>query len=154
MNHVTMLVECVQVGARMDSWKNTVIAVRNLHHHFYLTIYTLNCFIIHYTFLWIIACRTGNYGKNCKFHCSSNCNSTCENIDESCKDCQEGWSRHCSKGNYKWPTEICFSKCLSQSNCKSLTLYLKIFILHICFHLKYLLWIPGTLLFYIVFTSH
>lgn len=52
------------------------------------------------TFLWIIACKAGSYGKNCSFQCSPNCNATCEPIDGSCEDCKEGSQRYC-KGNNK-----------------------------------------------------
>lgn len=69
-----------------------------------MTIYTLIClaqYNVH--FLWDIACKAGNYGKNCSFHCSSNCNWTCLHKDELCEDCKEGWKNNCPKGNFKLP---------------------------------------------------
>lgn len=52
--------------------------------------------------LWIVACTTGYYGKNCSIPCSPSCNGTCEHIDGSCKICKEGRDNQCSKGSYTW----------------------------------------------------
>lgn len=52
-------------------------------------------------FLLIIACKAEHYGINCTFHCSSKCNGTCNHLNGSCEDCEEGWIRHCYKGNNK-----------------------------------------------------
>lgn len=49
----------------------------------------------------LIACKAEHYGINCTFRCSLKCNGTCNHLDGSCKDCEEGWIRHCYKGNYK-----------------------------------------------------
>lgn len=51
--------------------------------------------------LWIIACKFGNYGKNCSLPCPQSCNGTCSHIDGSCEDCKEGVKSYCSKGNHK-----------------------------------------------------
>lgn len=43
MSHVTMSVEDVLVDVWMGLWTDIVISVRNLHDHFKMTFYTLNC---------------------------------------------------------------------------------------------------------------
>lgn len=50
--------------------------------------------------MWILACTTGYFGKNCSIPCSSSCNGTCRHIDGSCDDCKVGRGSHCSKGNF------------------------------------------------------
>lgn len=111
MIHVTTSVDCVLEDVRMGILEHAVIAVRNLHFLPKIILYTLSCLflITMLTFMCIIACKAGSYGKNCSFQCSPNCNKTCAPIDGSCEDCKEGSKSYCSKGNYKvyWKNFIC-----------------------------------------------
>lgn len=100
MIYATMLMECVLVDVGMGTLEYAVIAVRNLIFFSRIILYTSYSLylITMLTFLWIIACKAGSYGKNCSFQCSPNCNATCEPIDGSCEDCKEGSQSYC-KGN-------------------------------------------------------
>lgn len=90
------------MDVKMGILEHAVIAVRNLILFSKIILYTYNCLylITMQTFLWIIACKAGSFGKNCSFQCSPNCNETCEPIDGSCEDCKEGSTSYC-KGNYE-----------------------------------------------------
>lgn len=97
--HVTMLLECVLVDVRMGIWSYIVTAVRKRHRYSYMSYCICNCLcFINCTFLWIIACEIGKYGKNCSSSCFQDCNGNCSHIDGSC-DCIKSLKSHCPKGN-------------------------------------------------------
>lgn len=69
---------------------------------------TINWFCLRYcTFLWIIACEVGKYGKNCSLPCPEGCNGTCSHLDGSCNNCKENLNVQCPKGNYKCHSIYC-----------------------------------------------
>lgn len=51
-------------------------------------------------FLLNVACKSGEYGRNCAFQCAENCNGSCGHIDGLCRDCKAGWKGfNCSEGD-------------------------------------------------------
>lgn len=47
-----------------------------------------------------LACKSGEYGRNCSFQCAENCNGPCGHVDGSCQDCKAGWKGFdCTEGD-------------------------------------------------------
>lgn len=69
MIHATMLMECVLVDVGMGTLEYAVIAVRNLIFFSRIILYTSYSLylITMLTFMWIIACKAGSYGKKLFF---------------------------------------------------------------------------------------